>query len=302
VFILRCLFAPRTGVMVMQTEKTSGVLYLCATPIGNLEDITLRVLRVLREVDLVAAEDTRHTRKLFSHYGIHTALTSYHEHNRQAKGGYILEQLAGGQSVALVSDAGTPGISDPGEELVLEALEKGIQVTPVPGPSALLAALTVSGLPLARFVFEGFLPTKGKERRQRLAKLASEPRTIVLYESPHRLSRTLGELVDNLGDRRACAARELTKLHEDVQRATLIELQDIFASQSPRGEFVLVIEGCITNGEQEQVLDSSINLSPEEYVRLLQEEGVPPSKAIKIVARLRNIPRRELYKEINSST
>jgi len=251
---------------------------------------------------LVAAEDTRHTRKLFSHYGIHTALTSYHEHNRQVKGGYILEQLAGGQSVALVSDAGTPGISDPGEELVLEALEKGIQVTPIPGPSALLAALTVSGLPLARFIFEGFLPTKGKERRQRLAKLASEPRTIVLYESPHRLSRTLGELVDNLGDRRACAARELTKLHEEVRRGTLIELQDIFNSQSPRGEFVLVIEGCTTNGEQEQVLDSNINLSAEEYVRLLQEEGVPPSKAIKIVARLRNIPRRELYKEINNYT
>jgi len=166
----------------------------------------------------------------------------------------------------------------------------------------LLAALTVSGLPLARFIFEGFLPTKGKERRQRLAKLASEPRTIVLYESPHRLSRTLGELVDNLGDRRACAARELTKLHEEVRRGTLIELQDIFNSQSPRGEFVLVIEGCTTNGEQEQVLDSNINLSAEEYVRLLQEEGVPPSKAIKIVARLRNIPRRELYKEINNYT
>jgi len=283
----------------MQTGITGGVLYLCATPIGNLEDITLRVLKVLREVDLVAAEDTRHTRKLFSHYGIHTALTSYHEHNRQAKGGYILEQLAGGKSVALVSDAGTPGISDPGEELVMAALEKGIQVTPLPGPSALLAALTVSGLSLSRFVFEGFLPTQNKERRQRLAKLACEPRTIVLYESPHRLSKTLGDLVDTLGDRQACAARELTKLHEDVRRGTLVQLQELFDSRSPRGEFVLVIEGCSIKGEQAQSLDSSLTLSPEEYVRLLQKEGVPPSKAIKIVARLRNIPRRELYKEIN---
>ncbi len=283
----------------MQTGIAGGVLYLCATPIGNLEDITLRVLKVLREVDLVAAEDTRHTRKLFSHYGIHTALTSYHEHNRQAKGGYILEQLAGGKSVALVSDAGTPGISDPGEELVMAALEKGIQVTPLPGPSALLAALTVSGLSLSRFVFEGFLPTQNKERRQRLAKLACEPRTIVLYESPHRLSKTLGDLVDTLGDRRACTARELTKLHEDVRRGTLVQLQELFDSRSPRGEFVLVIEGCSIKGEQAQSLDSSLTLSPEEYVHLLQKEGVPPSKAIKIVARLRNIPRRELYKEIN---
>ncbi len=286
----------------MQTGKASGVLYLCATPIGNLEDITLRVLKVLREVDLVAAEDTRHTRKLFSHYGIHTALTSYYEHNRQAKGGYILEQLAGGKSVALVSDAGTPGISDPGEELVMAALEKGIQVTPLPGPSALLAALTVSGLSLSRFVFEGFLPIQNKERRQRLAKLVWEPRTIVLYESPHRLSKTLGELIDTLGDRRACAARELTKLHEDVRRGTLVQLQELFGNQSPRGEFVLVIEGCSIKGEQAHSLDSSLTLSPEEYVRLLQEEGVPPSKAIKIVARLRNIPRRELYKEISRST
>lgn len=283
----------------MQSGKTRGTLYLCATPIGNLEDITLRAVRILGEVDLVAAEDTRHTRKLFSHYDIHTALTSYHEHNRQAKGGYILEQLLLGKNVALVSDAGTPGISDPGAELVQAALERGIPVTSLPGPSALLTALTVSGLPLDRFIFEGFLPAKNKERRRRLAELARETRTIVLYESPHRLLKTLGELVDALGDRRACAARELTKLHEDVRRGTLAQLQEQFTGEPPRGEFVLVIEGRPAGADGANATDGS--LTPEEYVRLLQEEGVPPTRAIKIVARLRNIPRRELYSQISRS-
>lgn len=257
----------------------------------------MRAIRILGEVDLVAAEDTRHTRKLFSRYDIHTALTSYHEHNRQAKGGYIIEQLLLGKNVALVSDAGTPGISDPGEELVQAALERGIPVTSVPGPSALLTALTVSGLPLDRFVFEGFLPAKNKERRRRLAELARETRTVVLYESPHRLLKTLGELVDAMGDRRACAARELTKLHEDVRRGTLAQLQEQFTGEPPRGEFVLVIEGRPAEDDGANTVDGS--LTPEEYVRLLQEEGVPPTKAIKIVARLRNIPRRELYNQIS---
>ncbi|WP_347489601.1 16S rRNA (cytidine(1402)-2'-O)-methyltransferase [Desulfoscipio sp. XC116] len=286
----------------MRPVEGSGVLFLCATPIGNLEDITLRVLKVLREVDLVAAEDTRHTRKLFSHYGIHTALTSYHEHNRQSKGVYIIEQLAAGRNVALVSDAGTPCISDPGEELVAAALERGIRVTSLPGSSALLAALTMSGLATARFVFEGFLPVKNKERRRRLTLLARESRTMVLYESPHRLLKTLGELVDVLGDRRACTARELTKLHEDVRRGTLKQLQQQSENRPPRGEFVLVIDGCSAVEEKEQALDNGLVLSPEESVRLLQEEGVPTSKAIKIVARLRDIPRRELYNQINRST
>lgn len=259
----------------------------------------MRVIRVLGEVDLVAAEDTRHTRKLFSHYDIHTALTSYHEHNRQAKGRYIIEQLLLGKNVALVSDAGTPGISDPGAELVQGALERGIPVTSLPGPSALLTALTVSGLPLDRFVFEGFLPAKNKERRRRLAELARETRTVVLYESPHRLPKTLGELVDAMGDRRACAARELTKLHEDVRRGTLAQLREQFTGEPPRGEFVLVIEGRPAEGDGTNTVDG--NLTPEEYVRLLQEEGVPPTKAIKIVARLRSIPRRELYNQVSGS-
>lgn len=281
-------------------KEVTGILYLGATPIGNLEDVTLRVLRVLKEVDLVAAEDTRRTRKLFSHYDIHTPLTSYHEHNRHQKGKYLLELLAEGQNVALVSDAGTPVISDPGEELVGAALEKGITVVPLPGPSALLAALVVSGLPGANFAFEGFLPSKNKERRQRLSLLASEKRTVILYESPHRLLKTLDELMQFWGDRRACAARELTKLHEEVQRGALSQLQEHFLAYPPKGEFVLVIEGCSdSEGMGWDAQKGEISLSLEEHVRILKEEGLPPNKAIKIVARLRDIPRRELYKKIN---
>lgn len=279
----------------------TGVLYLCATPIGNLEDITLRVLRILKEVDLIAAEDTRHTRKLLSHYDIHTKLTSYHEHNRQSKGDYLLDRLLQGQNIALVSDAGTPGISDPGEELVKAALDKGINVIPLPGPSAFLAALTVSGLLLSRFAFEGFLPTKNKERRERLANLAREPRTMIFYESPHRLCKTLIELINYFGeDRQAIAARELTKLHEEVQRSSLVRLKDYFEEHSPQGEFVLVIEGYTASDDNSET-GGKLSLSLEEHVRLLKEEGLPPNKAIKIVARLRDIPRRELYNRINKN-
>ena len=306
----------------METRASSGVLYLCATPIGNLEDITLRVLRTLKEVDLVAAEDTRHTRKLFSRYDIHTPLTSYHEHNRQAKEGYLLEQLLSGKHVALVSDAGTPGISDPGEELVRKAVDNGVQVTALPGPSALLAALTISGLSLHTFAFEGFLPVSKKERRTRLAKLAKETRTIVVYESPHRLVKTLGELADFLGSgRRACMARELTKFYEDVQRSTLGELHALMSNHSIKGEFVLVIEGCDAQSywsgcvasncpedniaelvpTTEQYLDEtdSFGLSLEDLFNLFKEEGMAPNKAIKLIARLKNISRRELYNRIH---
>ncbi len=279
------------------TAGKSGVLYLCATPIGNLEDVTLRVLRVLREVDLVAAEDTRRTRKLLSHYDIHTPLTSYHEHSGRRKEEQLLERLAGGQSIALVSDAGTPGISDPGEKLVRAALDRGIPVVPLPGPSALLAALVVSGLPAARFAFEGFLPAKGKERQQLLEHLARESRTIVLFEAPHRLRKTLDDLRAHLGNRRACAARELTKKHEEVLRGTLDWLAEHFASRTPQGEFVLVIEG---RGEEEPGTgrEEWALLAPEEHVRLLQERGLAPNEAIKKVARLRGIPRRELYNKV----
>jgi 16S rRNA (cytidine1402-2'-O)-methyltransferase len=298
-FVLRVFLAPQAGVKGMADQHKTGVLYICPTPIGNLEDITLRALRVLREVDLIAAEDTRRTRKLLSHYDIHTSLTSYHEHSRRSKGDYLLDRLCRGESVALVSDAGTPGISDPGEELVSAALDRGVPVISLPGPSALLTALTVSGLPLARFAFEGFLPVKNKERRQRLAALAGETRTIILYESPHRLCRTLDELAKVLGGNRpACAARELTKLHEEVRRGTLDELREHFSNRAPQGEFVLVVEGGAKTGPDSLQVEQA-HLSPEEHVRLLRNEGLPPSQAVKTVARLRNIPRRELYKRFN---
>lgn len=280
-------------------ETQTGVLYLCATPIGNLEDITLRVLRVLQEADLVAAEDTRRTRRLLSHYDIRTPITSYHEHNRRRQGEYLLERLAGGQNVALVSDAGTPGISDPGEDLVRRALDRGIPVVPLPGPSALLAALVISGLSAERFVFEGFLPVHGKERRQRLESLAKETRTIVLYEAPHRLLQTLADLAGCLGERRACAARELTKLHEEARRDTLPGLLAYFKKLPPRGEFVLVVEGAPAGAEVET--DAAwASLTPGEHVhRLAAGEGLSTSEAIKKVARLRKISRRALYNQIH---
>jgi len=279
--------------------KNRGILYLCATPIGNLEDITLRVLQTLREADLVAAEDTRRTRRLLSHYDIHTPITSYHEHNRRRQGEYLLERLAGGDMVALVSDAGTPGISDPGEDLVREAVDRGIPVVPLPGPSALLAALVVSGLNVERFVFEGFLPAKGSGRTRRLAELVGESRTVVLYEAPHRVLKTLQDLIETLGDRRACAARELTKLHEELLRDTLSGLQEHFTTQPPRGEFVLVIEGA--PNESDKTAELWAATPPEEHVRLLMQDGLAANEAIKKVARLRNLPRRELYKKIHVS-
>jgi len=296
-FILRRFLVSRTGGYLMESNELKGTLYICATPIGNLADITLRALQMLREADLVAAEDTRHTRKLFSHFDIHTPLTSYHEHNRQVKEKYLLERLLAGQNIVLVSDAGTPGISDPGEDLICAALEQGIRVTALPGASALLTALNVSGLPLSRFVFEGFLPASKKERRARLAKLAGETRTIVIYESPHHLLKTLDDLAEFLGEsRKACAARELTKLYEDVQRSTLAGLRELFSSAKLKGEFVLVISGRPEKDAEGQIgAYPGERLSLEEYVNLLKEEGVPPNSAIKIVSRLNNISRRELY-------
>lgn len=277
--------------------ENRGILYLCATPIGNLEDITLRVLRALREADLVAAEDTRRTRRLLSHYDIHTPMISYHDHNRRRQGDYLLERLAGGERVALVSDAGTPGISDPGEELVREAVDRGIPVVPLPGPSALLTALVVSGLHAERFVFEGFLPAKGSLRARRLAELAGETRTIVLYEAPHRLLKTMADLAAGLGDRRACAARELTKLHEELLRDTLAGLIKHFTIQPPRGEFVLVIEGAAD--ETGAQAEKWAGMPPEDHVRLLMQDGMAKNEAIKKVARLRNLPRQEIYKKIH---
>ena len=221
----------------------SGRLYLCATPIGNLEDITMRVLRVLKEADLIAAEDTRNSLHLLNHFDIHTPMTSYHEYNKIEKGRLLVEKMMEGQNIALITDAGTPGISDPGEELVRMCHEAGIEVSSVPGPCACVTALTMSGLPTRRFAFEAFLPMDKKERGEILTELKNETRTIVLYEAPHRLVRTLSELYEALGDRPAVLLRELTKKHETAFRSTLAALLAYYQQEKPLGECVLVIEG-----------------------------------------------------------
>jgi 16S rRNA (cytidine1402-2'-O)-methyltransferase len=220
-----------------------GIIYIVATPIGNLEDITLRALRVLKEVAVVAAEDTRHTQILLSHYDIHTPLTSYHEHNEKTKSQELVTRLARGQNVALVSDAGTPAISDPGFRLVVRAIRAGVRIIPVPGASALTAVLSASGLPTDRFVFEGFLPARKTQRRERLQTLRDETRTLIFFEAPHRLKDTLGDIRELLGNREAVLAREVSKIHEEFLRGPVSELVRALGSDAIRGEVTLIISG-----------------------------------------------------------
>nr|WP_290666992.1 16S rRNA (cytidine(1402)-2'-O)-methyltransferase [Ardenticatena sp.] len=270
-----------------------GTLYIVGTPIGNLEDITLRALRILREVALIAAEDTRRTRKLLAHYDIHTPLTSYHEHNRFAKLPVILDALTRGD-VALVSDAGMPGISDPGVELVQAAVQAGHTVSPLPGPSALIAALVASGLPTEAFAFFGFLPRKPDERRARLQDLAAWPHTLIFYEAPHRLAATLEDMAALLGgERRIVIARELTKLHEAFWRGTLAEAVAMVHETPPRGEITLVVEGAppATPADPDQWSRERV----ETALRRLAAEGITGSRAVKQVARLSGWPRDEVY-------
>jgi 16S rRNA (cytidine1402-2'-O)-methyltransferase len=266
-------------------------LYLVATPIGNLDDISIRALRVLKEVDLIAAEDTRHTRKLLSHYNIHTPLTSYFEHNKRAKGEYIVSQLKQGRSVALVSDAGMPGISDPGEDLVREVIAQGLKVCPIPGPSASIAALVVSGLPTDRFIFEGFLPREKKDRRQRMNFLKAEQRTIILYESPYRLIDTLMEFLQVLGDRKAAVSREITKKYEETIRGTLSEMISYFQDNPPKGEITLVIAG---REEQKEVLIDTVQLKDE--IKKLVNTGMAKKDAVKEIAMRHGLPKNQVYR------
>lgn len=226
----------------MVNTKDRGMLYLVSTPIGNLEDITLRALRILAEVDIIAAEDTRRTGLLLKHFGIQNRMESYHEHNKARKSTFLLNQLGRGNSVAIVSDAGTPGISDPAYHLVRKAVQASLPIVPIPGATAAISSLTVSGLPTDRFVFEGFLPPK-KGRKARLETLASETRTIILYEAPHRLLRTLSDLLEAMGDRTIAVCRELTKKFEEVLRGSISEIINIFSHRKIRGEFVLIIQG-----------------------------------------------------------
>lgn len=273
----------------------AGKLYLCATPIGNLEDITYRVVRVLKEVDLIAAEDTRNSIKLLNHFEIKTPMTSYHEYNKFEKGERLVEKLRNGMHIALITDAGTPGISDPGEELVKMCYDAGIEVTSLPGAAACITALTLSGLTTRRFAFEAFLPADKKEKQRILKELETETRTIVLYEAPHRLLRTLEELLDHLGNRRITVCRELTKKHETAFATTLIEAISYYKENEPKGECVLVMEGRSYKDLREEEISKWEEMSIAEHMAFYCNQGMEKKQAMKQVAKDRGIPKREVY-------
>ncbi|MEN6413808.1 MAG: 16S rRNA (cytidine(1402)-2'-O)-methyltransferase [Veillonellales bacterium] len=275
-----------------------GTLFLCATPIGNLEDMTYRAVRILQQSAVIAAEDTRRTRNLLNHFAIHTPLVSYHEHNKAGRGPELIGRLLRGEDVAVVSDAGLPGISDPGSDLVDLAIAAGITVTPLPGANAALSALVCSGLDTTLFTFIGFLPRTTKKRRELLAKLAGYPCTMILYEAPHRLKSTLTELRQAFGNRPAVAARELTKKFEEFLRGTLESLQEHFAAASPRGEFTLVIAGCPSALSGELPSQSAAEISPGQAVMALAAAGQDKKAAIRAVALARGIPKREVYQAV----
>jgi 16S rRNA (cytidine1402-2'-O)-methyltransferase len=273
----------------------SGTLYLCATPIGNLEDITYRVIRTLKEVDLIAAEDTRHSIKLLNHYEIKTPMTSYHEFNKVEKAKFLVERLLNGTNIALITDAGTPGISDPGEELVKQALEAGITVTGVPGACAAITALIMSGLSTRRFCFEAFLPYDKKERQQVLQELKDETRTIILYEAPHKLCKTLQELYEVLGDRRLSIIKELTKLYETIWQTTLSEAEKTFREQEPKGEYVLVLEGRSNSELIAEKQEQWGAVALDEHMQFYLDQGLDKKEAMKAVAKDRGVSKRDIY-------
>ena len=273
----------------------AGTLYLCATPIGNLEDMTFRAVRVLGEVDLIAAEDTRNSIKLLNHFDIHTPMTSYHEYNKYEKGRRLVEKLLEGKDIALITDAGTPGISDPGEELVRMCCEAGIRVTSLPGAAACITALTISGLPTRRFAFEAFLPSDKKEREAVLKELERETRTIILYEAPHRLQKTLQLLADRLGERRVAVCRELTKKHETAFRAVLPEAAEYYKVNEPKGECVLVIEGLSRQEIEREKQEKWEEMSIEEHFQYYISQGLDRKEAMKKTAKDRGVQKREIY-------
>lgn len=273
----------------------AGMLYLCATPIGNLGDMTPRVTETLGFVDLIAAEDTRNSIKLLNHFGIKTSMTSYHEYNKVEKAEYLIEQMQQGKNVALVTDAGTPAVSDPGEVLVKKCQEAGITVTSLPGPVACITALTLSGLSTRRFCFEGFLPSDKREKTQILAELKEESRTILLYEAPHHLVRTLGELYEALGDRRITLCRELTKKFETILPTTIAEALVLYEKEEPRGEYVLVVEGKSLQQKNEERQAAWQSMTIEEHMAYYEEGGMDEKSAMKQVAKDRGVPKREIY-------
>lgn len=273
----------------------AGVLYLCATPIGNLADMTFRVIDTLKEADLIAAEDTRNSLKLLTHFDIHTPMTSYHEYNKVEKAQALIAQLKEGKNVALITDAGTPAISDPGEVLVAMCQKEQITVTSLPGAAACITALTLSGLSTRRFCFEGFLPPDTKPRKEILASLTNESRTMILYEAPHHLKKTLRELYDCLGERRITICRELTKRFETVMPTTFSEALTRYESEEPRGEYVLVIEGKSLAEQKNERQEEYRRRSVEEHMRFYEEQGIAHKEAMKRVAADRGVTKREIY-------
>jgi len=273
-------------------NMNKGLLYICPTPIGNLEDITLRTLKVLEEVDLIAAEDTRHTLKLLNHYNIKKPLLSYHEHNKKSKGELLINKLMEGAKIAIVTDAGMPGISDPGEDIIKLCIKSGIEVIALPGATASILALVLSGFSTDKFVFEGFLPNKQKDRIKELERLKNEERTTILYEAPHRLLALLKDMLDIMGNRNISISRELTKIHEETFRGTISEAIDKFSRLEPKGEFVVVIEGAQI--EEEDLYEG---ISVKDHIRKLMGEGLSKKDAVRKVAEERNLPRNEVYKE-----
>lgn len=277
----------------------AGTLYLCATPIGNLGDMTPRVVETLHMVDVIAAEDTRNSIKLLNHFDIHTPMTSYHEYNKVEKARQLVGQLLAGQNIALITDAGTPAISDPGEVLVRMCQEQGIAVTSLPGPAACITALTLSGLPARRFCFEGFLPADKKEKAAVLQELSEESRTIILYEAPHHLVRTLEELYQTLGQRRITLCRELTKRFETVMPTTLEAALEYYRQEEPRGEYVLVLEGKSLEQKRQEDIAAWENMSIEEHMEHYLQRGLDQKAAMKQVAKDRGVAKREIYQHLH---
>ena len=278
--------------------NNSGTLYLCATPIGNLEDMTFRAVRVLKEADLIAAEDTRNSIRLLNHFDIHTPMTSYHEYNRIEKGYHLVSLLLEGKNIALITDAGTPGISDPGEDLVRMCRDAGIPVTSVPGACACVNALIISGRPTRRFCFEAFLPADKKDRRRVLQEIQEETRTTVIYEAPHRLRKTLQELLEVLGDRRLSICRELTKKFEPFMETTLEDAVRFYGEQEPRGEYVLVLEGRSHASIDEEERSRFENMSVQEHVEMYEEQGLNRKDAMKQAAKDRGVSKRDIYRSL----
>lgn len=276
----------------------TGILYLCATPIGNLEDMTFRAVRILKEADLIAAEDTRNSIRLLNHFDIHTPMTSYHEYNRIEKGRVLVTKLLEGRNIVLITDAGMPGISDPGEDLVRMCHEAGVTVTAVPGPCACVTALAVSGQHTRRFCFEAFLPSDKKERAEVLSELVEETRTILLYEAPHRLRKTLAELLERLGDRRMSICRELTKRYETVFETTLAEACVFYENQEPKGEYVLVLEGRQRLELIQKRQQDFQKMSLLDHMQLYEEQGMDRKAAMKQVAKDRGVSKRKIYQAL----